>query len=98
MEELVESWGTMRAKASTSSSSAAVATDTVSVLSASVGNRLGRRRAHVLRAGPDDAVVTRLFEDVGAPPDHPAGGERRCEHLSAQPADLHDDPRVPLDV
>src|SRR5262245_48678420 len=43
------------------------------------------RRADVVRARPDQAVVRVLFEDVRGPARHPADREDRREQLDADP-------------
>src|SRR5438067_1609333 len=95
-----DSWGIKRANAATSSSVTAATSSTLtppnSLLSVGDGNR--RRRADVAGAGPDDAVVGRLLENIGAPSDHAARGERRREQVAGQTGLVHHDPGVELDV
>ena len=60
--------------------------------------RSGRRRPDVPRRRPDDLPVGRLLEDVRGPADDPRRRERRREHVARNPAQLHDDAGVELDV
>jgi hypothetical protein len=60
--------------------------------------RLRRWRADVAGARPDEAVVSGLFHDVGAPSNDASSGERRGEHVAADPTCVHDDSGVELDV
>ena len=55
-------------------------------------------RPHIPGRRADDLRVLRLFQDVGAPADHPGRRERRREHLARQPAQFHDHARVELHV
>src|SRR5690606_33424654 len=94
----LDSWGTRRSTASTMAGVSVVAMSTFTPRNLGLRHRLGRRRADVAGRGPDDPVVGRLLEDVGAPADDPARRERRAEQLGRQADVLHDDAGVELDV
>src|SRR5580704_1516184 len=61
-------------------------------------HRLGRRGPDVAGGRADQAVVRRLLEHVGAPPDGSPGGEGRGEHLAWDATGMHHHAGVELDV